>query len=282
MTETTTGPLIGAQSHEEPRLSEGMRARVIAMCNQKGGVGKTTTSINLAGALAEHGRRVLVVDGDPQCNATQGFKVPIPGPNALTQAQVVLDAMDPRPLIAKTKVENIDVLPASLDMAGISTALRDTGAGLTLYTIMLDKLRDLYDDILLDQRPALDMDTESQLAGCDAAIIMTDVDEWSMMGLRQQVAMHKKVMARCQRTDFEVIGLAVGCVTKPMGRFDAEVYKLLKSHPTIPFLGEVPVRAADIKEARDAGLPVTHFRPRTDTAGFYRTIAANAGMVKAA
>jgi chromosome partitioning protein len=167
-------------------------------------------------------------------------------------------------------------------MSGLSTALRDTGAGLALYRMMIDKLRPFFDDILLDQRPALDMDTDSQLAGCDGAIIMTDVDEWSMDGLKMQLAQQKRAMKRAERDDFDVLGLVIGRVQKPMGHFDTAVYKMLQNHPTVRCLGEVPVRSADIKEGRNQGLPVCQFRPRTDTAGFFRTIAANAGLVKAA
>lgn len=303
MTETTAAPTIGAQGpggEQPPQESEQERqerirtfldqnrpdeeARVNALCNQKGGVGKTTTTINLAGALAELGRRVLVLDGDPQRNATTGFKVRPPGPNDLTQAKVVLDVLDPLPLIRETGVPGIYVLPASIDMAGLSTALRDTGAGLSLYRIMIEKLRPFFDDILMDQRPALDMDTDSQLVGCDGAIIMADVDEWSMDGLKMQLAQQKRAMKRAERDDFEVLGLVIGRVQKPMGHFDAAVYKVLQNHPTVRCLGEVPVRSADLKEARNKGLPVTHYKKtaRTDTAGFFREIAVNAGLVKAA
>jgi chromosome partitioning protein len=300
MAETTAAPVIGAQGsggsesrkETEQERQERVRAdleqyrpdesRVSAMCQQKGGVGKTTSAINLAGALAEQGRRVLVLDGDPQGNATSGFRVRPPGPNDLTQAKVVLDVLDPLPLIRETKVPGIYVLPASLDMAGMSTALRDTGTGLTLYRLMIDKLRPFFDDILVDQRPALDLDTDSQLVGCDGAIIMTDVDEWSMTGLKLQLAQQTRAMARAQRDDFDVLGLIIGRVQKPMGHFDAAVYEVLQNHPTVRYLGEVPVRSADIKEGRNKGLPVCQFRPKTDTAGFFRTIAANAGLVKAA
>ncbi|MFD0052031.1 ParA family protein, partial [Actinomycetes bacterium NPDC127524] len=240
--------------------------------------------INLAGSLAEHDRRILVLDGDPQCNLTEGFRVRPPGPDDLTQATVVLDALDPLPLVRETKVPGIYLLPASLDMAGLSSDLRDTGTGLTLYRIMLDKLRPYFDDILLDQRPALDLDTDAQLAGTDAAIIMTDVDEWAMKGLTRQLGQQRKVMARVQREEFDVIGLVIGRIQKPMGKFDATVYKMLQNHPTVRCLGEVPVRAADLKEARNKGLPVTHYpkTTRSDTADFFRGIAANAGLVTAA
>ena len=129
MTETTTVPTIGAQGSGEPPGEETEQerqervpvdleqhrpdaCRVIAMGNQKGGVGKTTT-INLGGALAEDGRRVLLLDGDPQCNLTEGFRLKPPGPNDLTQAKVVIDALDPVSLICETKVAGIYVLPAS-------------------------------------------------------------------------------------------------------------------------------------------------------------------------
>lgn len=301
MTETTTAPAIGAQAsaaaprkETEPERQDRVRAalelnrpettRIIAMCNQKGGVGKTTSTINLAGALAEHGRRVLVLDGDPQGNATSGFRVAGPRPGDLTQAKVVLDALDPLLLVRETKVPGIYVLPASLDMAGLSADLRDTGAGLMLYRIMTEKLRGYFDEVLLDQRPALDLDTDSQLVGTDCGIIMTDVDEWSMMGLKLQLAQHKTAMARSQRDTFDVLGLIIGRVQKPMGNFDAEVYKLLQNHPTVRCLGEIPIRAADLKEARNKGLPVTHYKKtaRTDTANFFRGIAVSAGLVKAA
>ncbi|MFJ4988700.1 ParA family protein [Streptomyces sp. NPDC088732] len=302
MTDTTAAPAIGAQptggpqppKETEQERRERVRAdleqhrpstcRITAMCNQKGGVGKTTTTINVGGALVEQVPRVLLVDGDPQCNLTEGFRIKPPGPNDLTQARVVVDALDPIPLIRETKVPGLYILPASLDMAGLSSDLRETGTGLTLYRNMLDKLREFFDRILVDQRPALDLDTDSQLAGSDEAMIMTDVDEWAMKGLTRQLAQHQKVMSRSQRDDFEVLGLVIGRIQKPMGNFDAEVYRLLQNHPRVRCLGEVPVRAADLKEARNVGLPVTHYKKtaRTDTADFFRGIAVQAGMVKAA
>ncbi|WP_344583505.1 ParA family protein [Streptomyces lunalinharesii] len=281
--ETALAPLGGASGLPSPRMGRPEQTRIIAMCNQKGGVGKTTTTINLAGALAEYGRRVLVCDCDPQGNATTGLKVPMldheAGP---TQATTVIEMRDPHPLVAKTKVENIDVLPASMDMVFLPSRLRETGAALQYYARMLAHFHGEYDDILLDMRPALDTDTDAQTAAANGAIVMVDVDEWAMKAVKMQVAQHKKIMAGLGRESLDILGLVIGRVTKPMGDFDATVYKMLRNHPRIPCIGEVPVRSADLKEARNAGLPVVFFRPKSDTAGFFRSIATNAKLVTAA
>ncbi|MYW06052.1 ParA family protein [Streptomyces sp. SID3343] len=285
MTETTAGPLAETPGLPAPRDGEGRKARIIAMCNQKGGVGKTTATINLAGALARNGSRVLVCDCDPQGNATSAFKVALlddeKGP---TQATVVVDGSDPRPLVARTRVDDIDVLPASMDMYLLPSRLRETGAALQLYARMLGRLVDEYDFVLLDMRPALDTDTDAQTAAAHAAIIMVDVDEWAMKAVKMQIAQHKKILNLLSRPadSLPVLGMVIGRVMKPMGSFDAAVYKQLRNHPRIPLLGEIPIRSSDLKEARHQGLPVESYRPKSDTAGFFRAIAANAGLVTAA
>ncbi|MER8103849.1 ParA family protein [Kitasatospora sp. NPDC094016] len=282
MTETTTATFLGAPALPAPRPGE---AYIVALCNQKGGVGKTTTTINLAGALAEHGKRVLVVDCDPQGNATMACKVPLldedRGP---TQATVLLEMGDPRPLIAETKVPNIHILPASMDMCFLPSRMRESGAGIGLYRRLLSHVLHLYDVILLDLRPALDTDTDAQTAAANAAIILVDVDEWAMKAVKMQTAQHIAVMRRAERpdNDLTILGLVIGRIVKPMGDIDSKIYRQLQNHPRIRCIGEVPIRSTDLKESRAVGLPVVQHRPKTDTAGFFREIALNAGLVKAA
>ncbi|MFE2727044.1 ParA family protein [Kitasatospora sp. NPDC059327] len=282
MTEIATAPVLGAPVLPGPRPGE---AYIIAMCNQKGGVGKTTTTINLAGALAEHGRRVLVVDCDPQGNATMACKVPLldedKGP---TQATVLLQMGDPRPLIAETKVPNIHILPASMDMVFLPSRMREHGSSIGLYRRLLAHVLHLYDFVLLDLRPAIDTDTDAQTAAADGAVILVDVDEWAMKAVKMQTAQHIAVMRKAERPDdaLTILGLVIGRIVKPMGDIDARIYRQLQQHPRIRCIGEVPIRSTDLKESRAVGLPVVQHRPKTDTASFFRTIAVNAGLVKAA
>ncbi|MET9402095.1 ParA family protein [Kitasatospora sp. NPDC002965] len=282
MTEIATAPLTGVPSLPGPRPGE---AYIIAMCNQKGGVGKTTTTINLAGALAEHGKRVLIVDCDPQGNATMACKTAmLDADKGPTQASILLEMGDPRTIIAETKVPGIDILPASMDMIYLAARMRESGISISLYSDLLAHVRHLYDAILLDLRPGIDTDTDGQTAAADAAIILVDVDEWAMKAVRMQTAQHITVMRKAKRPadDLTILGLVIGRIVKPMGDIDARIYRQLQQHPRIRCIGEVPIRSTDLKESRAVGLPVVQHRPRTDTANFFREIAVNAGLVKKA
>ncbi|MFF3256440.1 ParA family protein [Actinacidiphila glaucinigra] len=256
--------------------------RIITMCNQKGGVGKTTTTINLAGALALHGRRVLIVDGDPSGNATDAYRVPmLDEDEGDTQATCALEMKDPHDLVAKP-YESIHVLPASMDMQYLPSRLRESGDALYSYRRMLAHFRGEYDYILIDTRPAIDTDTDAMTAAGDGAITMVDVDRWSMKAVGMQLAQHEKTMKRLDRQDFIELGLVISTAKASTGAFDRAILNNLRSHPMLPVLGEVPYRGADLKEARMHGQPVQMYRPGTDTAAFFRDIAVKSGLVEAA
>ncbi|MCB5910370.1 ParA family protein [Streptomyces pinistramenti] len=264
-----------------PFAERGM-TRIIVMCNQKGGVGKTTTTINLAGSLASFGLRVLIVDGDPSGNATDAYKIEmLDEDEGDTQVTCLLGGKDPHPLVARP-FENIHLLPASMDMQFLPARLRERGNALHTHRKMLARFQGEYDYILLDTRPAIDTDTDSMTAASDGAITMVDVDRWAMKAVNMQLAQHEMIMEELERQDFTELGLVISTAKGGSGRFDAAVLNNLRKHPDLANLGEVPYRGADLKEARAMGQPVQMYRPKSDTAGFFRDIAVKSGMVQAA
>lgn len=158
-------------------------ARVIAMCNQKGGVGKTTSSINIAGALAQYGRRVLIVDFDPQGAATVGL-----GVNANTVENTIYTALfdisvDPHDVVQHTAFENIDVIPANIDLSAAEVQLVTEVGREQILNSVLRKLKSEYDLIIVDCQPSLGLLTVNALAAADGVIIPVAAEFFALRGV---------------------------------------------------------------------------------------------------
>ncbi|NML55080.1 ParA family protein [Streptomyces sp. R302] len=264
-----------------PFTARPARTVIVAMCNQKGGVGKTTTTINLAGSLASFGQKVLIVDGDPSGNATDGFLLNLLGEDGgLTQVDCLINHADPRPLVAKP-FENIHVLPASQDMTFLPTQLR-TMNWTTAYRRMLAHFEGEYDIILIDTRPAIDTDTDAITAAAHGSIMMASVHRWSMKAIQLQLAQHQKVMVEADRDDFQELGLVISTALYGRGLYDTTLLDSLRNHPRLKPLGEIPFRGKELGESGAQGLPVQFAFPKQDTAGFFRDIAQKSGLVIAA
>ena len=145
-----------------PKLDGHGPARIIALCNQKGGVGKTTTTINLAAALAQYGRKVLAVDFDPQGALSAGLGIPTH--DVPTIYDLLLDTKrDPREVIVPTAVEGLDVLPANIDLSAAEVHLVNEVARETILARVLRKVAAEYDVILIDCQPSLGLLTVNAL-----------------------------------------------------------------------------------------------------------------------
>lgn len=179
----------------QPKTSHGP-AVVISMCNQKGGVGKTTSSINLGAALAETGRRVLLVDLDPQGALSAGlgiqsYELDTTIYNLLVDTSVSVDEV-----IVHTRTENLDVIPANIDLSAAEIQLvSEVGREQALYRAIYPVM-DRYDYILVDCQPSLGLLTVNALACSDGVIIPMECEFFSMRGLALLTDTMDKVRAR--------------------------------------------------------------------------------------
>ncbi|SDM59419.1 ParA family protein [Actinomyces ruminicola] len=158
-------------------------ARVIAMCNQKGGVGKTTTTINLGAALAEYGRRVLIVDFDPQGAASAGL-----GVNAHELDKTVYDMLvaarpDVRPIIHSTSVEGLDLVPANIDLSAAEVQLVGEVAREQALARVLRPVLDDYDAVIIDCQPSLGLLTVNALTAAHGVIIPLETEFFALRGV---------------------------------------------------------------------------------------------------
>jgi len=161
-------------------------AKVIAICNQKGGVGKTTTSINLSTYLAISGKKILLIDIDPQGNATSGLGI---NKHNIKQSvyDLVIDEIDPRPVIIGTMVENLSLIPSTLSLTGAEVELvgimgREYRLKKALSTILSD-----FDFIFIDCPPSLGLLTVNALAAADSVLIPVQCEFYALEGLGQLV-----------------------------------------------------------------------------------------------
>ncbi|HWO51774.1 MAG TPA: AAA family ATPase, partial [Ornithinibacter sp.] len=179
----------------QPLTSHGP-ARIIAMCNQKGGVGKTTTTINLGAALAEVGRRVLLVDFDPQGALSVGLGVPTNELDVTVYNLLIERGHDIREVIKHTKWEGLDVLPANIDLSAAEVQLVGEVAREQILARVLRPVVDDYDVVLIDCQPSLGLLTVNALTAAHGVIIPFECEFFAMRGVALLVETIEKITDR--------------------------------------------------------------------------------------
>src|SRR5678816_1844483 len=173
--------------------ADGRRARIGAVANQKGGVGKTTTAINLATSIALAGRRVLLIDVDPQGNLTSGMGLKGEKADPGTIYEALMTDGEPESFVLPTKVENLFVIPADRSLTGAEIELVAVLAREQRLKRIVDALRGEFDDILIDCPPSLGLLTLNALVAADAVLIPLHCEYFALEGLADLVATMRRV-----------------------------------------------------------------------------------------
>src|SRR5438067_3294224 len=244
-----------------------MSVRIFAIANQKGGVGKTTTAINLAACLAEAGERALVVDLDPQANATSGLGERANG----TSSYDLLDGAPLAVLAKPTRFQNLHLVPAKPDLAGalVELARRDDGDRYLARSI--GEARDAYSFVFLDCPPSLGPLTVNALAAAERVLVPVQAEYYALEGLAQLVRSVELVRTRLNPR-LAVSGVLLTMVDRRT-RLAADVVEEVRRHfGALVFRTAVP-RSVRVAEAPSHGLPVTVYDRRSPGAEAYWKVA---------
>ena len=242
--------------------------KTIAVVNQKGGVGKTTTSVNLTAALTEKGLKVLLCDFDPQANTTSGFGI---DKRKVKHSiyNVVIDSVPAADAIIQTKYG--DVLPASADLAGAAIELISTEYREHQLEKALEPLKDQYDLIMIDCPPSLEMLTLNGLAAADSILVPVQCEYYALEGLSDLMSTMRMVKRRIN-PKLDIFAVAL---TMFDGRtnFSSQVAQEVRRHfPGKVFATMIP-RNIRLSEAPSHGMPVTAYDRSSKGAVAYRAMA---------
>src|SRR5450759_149950 len=246
-------------------------ARIIAMCNQKGGVGKTTTTINLGGALAELGRRVLIVDFDPQGAASVGLGISAHELDQTVYNLLMERNVDVKEIVRRTSVENLDVLPANIDLSAAEVQLVGEVARESVLARVLRPVLDDYDVVLIDCQPSLGLLTVNALTAAHGVLIPLECEFFALRGVALLIETIEKVRDRLNPR-LHIDGI-VGTMHDPRTLHSREVLSRVREAFGDQLLYTVIHRTVKFPDSSVAAEPITTYAPNHPGAVAYRQLA---------
>lgn len=227
--------------------------KIIALANQKGGVGKTTSSINLAASLAVLEYRTLLVDADPQANSTSGIGF---DPRAIKSSvyECIINDLDPREAIQKTETPNLDLLPAHIDLVGAEIEMINLNDREYKMRSVLGQVVDDYDFIIIDCSPSLGLITINALTAANSVIIPVQCEYFALEGLGKLLNTIKIVQNRLN-TNLEIEGILLTMYDVRL-RLSNQVVEEVRSHFTDLVFNTIIQRNTRLSEAPSFGISV--------------------------
>ena len=244
--------------------------RIIAIANQKGGVGKTTTSINLSSCLADLGKKVLLVDIDPQGNATSGVGI-IKQNLENTVYELFLDECTISECLTKSVVDNLNVLPSNVNLSGAEIDLIGVENREYILKNVLDQIKDLYDYIIIDCPPSLNILTVNAMTAADSVIVPIQCEYYALEGLSQLIHTINLIQDRLNN-DLEIDGI-VFTMYDSRTNLSSDVIENVKSNVHINIYDTVIPRNVRLAEAPSFGLPIHMYDGKSAGAVAYKNLA---------
>ena len=255
--------------------------RIVAVANQKGGVGKTTTAINLAASLAVLEYKVLIIDADPQANATSGVGFDVK--NVKTSIyECIVDELDPRKIILNTEIPGLDIIPSHIDLVGAEIEMLNLPNREKVLRHVIEKIRADYDFILIDCSPSLGLITVNSLTAADSVIIPVQCEYFALEGLGKLLNTIKIIQSKLH-PDLEIEGFLLTMYDSRLN-LSNQVQEEVKKHFQDMVFESVIQRNIKLSEAPSFGQPAILYDATSKGAASYmnlaREILQNNGLTK--
>lgn len=245
-------------------------SRIISLANQKGGVGKTTTAINLSAALAKAGQRVLLIDADPQANASSGLGVDIRELDR-TIYECLVNGIDPASAIIETRVKGLDIIPSHIDLVGAEIEMLNIDNRENILKGIVAPLSEKYDYILIDCSPSLGLITVNALTASDAVIIPVQCEFFALEGIAKLLNT-VKIIKQKLNPGLKIEGFLLTMYDNRL-RLSNQVYEEVKRHFGDLVFNTVIARNVRLSEAPSHGLSVLDYDASSKGAKNYQALA---------
>ncbi len=244
--------------------------RIIAIANQKGGVGKTTTAINLSACLAEKGQKVLAIDMDPQGNMSSGLGV---DKNSIDKTiyDMIIGENDVEEVINKGTIENLDILPSNVDLSAVEIELIDVENKEFVVRDSIQKIKENYDYIIIDCPPSLSLLTINAMTTADSVLVPIQCEYYALEGLSQLIHTVELVKERLNET-LEIEGV-VFTMYDARTNLSLQVVENVKDNLQQNIYKTIIPRNIRLAEAPSYGTPINKYDPKSAGAESYMRLA---------